>query len=65
MSPPVLLLVRSSSGFVALALILAALRRPLLGSGSGSRVVSFAIMAVTNAVVPSSSRGARNASPAG
>ncbi len=52
MSPEVLLLLRSSSGFVTLAVILTVMRRPLLGPGWRSRVPSFAIMAITNAVVP-------------
>lgn len=52
MSPEVLLLLRSASGFVTLALILTVMGRPLLGPGWRTRVISFAIMAVTNAVVP-------------
>jgi drug/metabolite transporter (DMT)-like permease len=52
MSPTVLLLFRSISGFVALALIVLAMRRPLFGAGWRGRLVGFAIMAVTNAVIP-------------
>ncbi|HKW69267.1 MAG TPA: DMT family transporter [Candidatus Dormibacteraeota bacterium] len=52
MSPTVLLLLRSASGFVALAVILMVMGRPLLGPGWRGRLISFAIMAVTNAVIP-------------
>ena len=52
MSPEVLLLFRSTSGFTALAIILLVLGRPLFGPGWRTRVISFAIMAVTNAVIP-------------
>lgn len=52
MSPEVLLLLRSASGLVALAILVRAMGRPLLGEGWRSRIPSFAIMAVTNAVVP-------------
>ena len=52
MSPEVLLLFRSASGLVALAIILRVIGRPLFGPGWRSRLGSFAIMAVTNAVVP-------------
>jgi drug/metabolite transporter (DMT)-like permease len=52
MSPTALLLFRSVSGFVALALIVLALRKPLFGSGWRGRLIGFAIMAVTNAVIP-------------
>ena len=52
MSPEVLLLIRSASGFVTLAVILTLMGRPLFGPGWRTRVISFAIMAVTNAVVP-------------
>jgi drug/metabolite transporter (DMT)-like permease len=52
MSPPVLLLFRSASGFLALAAILTAMRRSLLGPGWRGHLVSFAIMGVTNAVIP-------------
>ncbi len=52
MSPEVLLLLRSVTGFLALAVILRALGRPLFGAGWRTRVISFGIMAVTNAVIP-------------
>jgi drug/metabolite transporter (DMT)-like permease len=52
MSPAVLLLLRSASGCIALAAIVLAMGRPLLGKGWRSRVGSFAIMAITNAIVP-------------
>jgi drug/metabolite transporter (DMT)-like permease len=52
MSPEVLLLLRSLTGFLALALIIRLSGRPLFGSGWRNRVGSFAIMAVTNSVVP-------------
>ena len=52
MSPEVLLLFRSASGFLALAIILRVVGRPLFGEGWRTRVISFAIMAVTNAVIP-------------
>ena len=52
MSPTVLLLFRSASGFAALALIVLALRKPLFGPGWRGRVIGFGIMALTNAVIP-------------
>jgi drug/metabolite transporter (DMT)-like permease len=52
MSPTVLLLFRSIAGFVALALIVLAFRKPMFGAGWRSRLWGFAIMAVTNAVIP-------------
>jgi drug/metabolite transporter (DMT)-like permease len=52
MSPAVLLLLRAASGFLALAVIVKALGRPLLGEGWKTRLGSFAIMAITNAIVP-------------
>lgn len=52
MSPEVLLLLRSTSGFLTLAIIIRALGRPLLSPGWRTRLVSFAIMAVTNALIP-------------
>jgi drug/metabolite transporter (DMT)-like permease len=52
MSPTALLLFRSIAGFVTLALIVLALRKPLLGPGWRGRLAGFAIMAVTNAVIP-------------
>ncbi len=52
MSPTVLLLGRSAFGCLALAVIVRLMGRPLFGEGWRTRLVSFAIMAVTNAVVP-------------
>jgi len=52
MSPTVLLLFRSIAGYVALALIVLVLRKPLFGPGWRGRVFGFAFMAVTNAVIP-------------
>jgi drug/metabolite transporter (DMT)-like permease len=52
MSPTVLLLIRSLSGLIALAVIVKLMGRPLLGEGWRTRLGSFAIMAITNAIVP-------------
>jgi drug/metabolite transporter (DMT)-like permease len=52
MSPTVLLLLRSMSGLIALAVIVKVMGRPLLGPGWRTRLGSFAIMAFTNAIVP-------------
>ena len=52
MSPTVLLLIRSLSGLIALSVIVKLMGRPLLGEGWKTRLGSFAIMAVTNAIVP-------------
>lgn len=52
MSPAVLLLGRSALGCLALAVIVRVMGRPLFGEGWRTRLASFAIMAVTNAVVP-------------
>jgi drug/metabolite transporter (DMT)-like permease len=52
MSPTVLLLIRSLSGLIALAVIVKLLGRPILGDGWKTRLGSFAIMALTNAIVP-------------
>jgi drug/metabolite transporter (DMT)-like permease len=52
MSPMAMLLFRSASGFVALGLIVLALRKPLFGPDWRGRLIGFGIMAVTNAVIP-------------
>jgi drug/metabolite transporter (DMT)-like permease len=52
MSPTVLLLIRSLSGLITLAVIVKLMGRPLLGAGWRTRLGSFAIMAITNAIVP-------------
>src|SRR5947208_9707701 len=53
MSPEVLLLLRSLTGFLALALIILLTGRPLFGHGWRGRVVSFAFMAEITSVLPS------------
>lgn len=52
MSPEVLLLIRSASGLVVLVLLLTAMGRPIFSRDWKSRIGSFALMAVTNAVIP-------------
>ncbi len=52
MSPTALLLFRSAAGFVALSLIVLALRKPFFGAGWRGRLIGFGIMALTNAVIP-------------
>ena len=52
MSPMVILLVRSATGCATLALIMRATGRRLFGEGWRGRIPSFALMAITNAVVP-------------
>ncbi len=52
MSPTVLLLLRSLSGLIALAVIGKVMGRPIIGEGWRTRLGSFAIMAITNAIVP-------------
>jgi drug/metabolite transporter (DMT)-like permease len=52
MSPTALVLVRAVAGAVALAAIMLVMRRPLFGPHWRSRVIPFAVMAVTNALVP-------------
>jgi drug/metabolite transporter (DMT)-like permease len=52
MSPMVLVLVRSASGAVALALIMWLSRRSLFGGKLRERAGHFAIMGLTNAVIP-------------
>jgi drug/metabolite transporter (DMT)-like permease len=52
MSPTVLLLIRSLTGLIALSVIVKLMGRPILGDGWKTRVGSFAIMALTNAIVP-------------
>src|SRR5882762_3393113 len=52
MSPAVLLLLRSASGLLGLAVIVKAMGRPLIGPGWRTRLGSFTIMAITNAIVP-------------
>jgi drug/metabolite transporter (DMT)-like permease len=52
MSPVVLVLIRSASGAVALAVIMAATRKPLVSHDWKVRLVPFIIMAVANALLP-------------
>ncbi|HYM97219.1 MAG TPA: DMT family transporter [Candidatus Sulfotelmatobacter sp.] len=52
MSPMVILLIRSATGCATLALIMRATGRRLFGEGWRGRIPSFALMAITNAVVP-------------
>src|SRR5258706_7280013 len=49
MSPTVLLLLRSASGLLGLAVIVKAMGRPLIGPGWRTRLGSFAVMAVAHA----------------
>ena len=52
MSPTVLVFVRSASGAIALAVIMVVTGRKLFAGQLQSRLVPFAIMAVTNALLP-------------
>ena len=52
MSPTVLVFIRSASGALALAAIMAVSGRSLFGGQLKKRLVHFGIMAVTNAVIP-------------
>lgn len=52
MGPTGLVLVRSTSGAIALGVILGVTKRPLFGPAWKSRVLPFAIMAVINALLP-------------
>jgi len=52
MSPTALVLIRSVSGCIALALIVRAMGRPLLGDGWKGRLVPFAILAITGGLLP-------------
>ena len=52
MSPTVLVFVRSASGAVALALIMWLTGRSLFGGKLRERLVHFAIMGITNSVIP-------------
>jgi len=52
MSPTTLALVRSAAGTLTLGGVLLVMRRPLFGRDWKNRIVPFAIMAVTNAVLP-------------
>src|SRR5260370_30834999 len=52
MSPVTLVLIRSASGGVALALIVRAIGRPLFGEGWRERVIRFAILGITGGLLP-------------
>ena len=52
MSPTVLVFIRSASGAVALAAIMKLTGRSMFAGRLGSRLIPFAIMAITNAVIP-------------
>lgn len=52
MSPEVLLLLRSATGLVTLSILVRLMGRPLFGPGWRTRLIPFAIMALTNAVIP-------------
>jgi len=52
MSPTVLVFIRAASGAAALAVIMKLTGRSLFGGGLRSRLIPFAIMAITNAVIP-------------
>jgi drug/metabolite transporter (DMT)-like permease len=52
MSPTVLVLIRSGSGAITLAVIMRAMGRPLIGGNWKSRLAPFTFMAVANALLP-------------
>jgi drug/metabolite transporter (DMT)-like permease len=52
MSPTVLVLIRSGSGAITLAVIMRAMGRPLVGEHWRSRLAPFTFMAVFNALLP-------------
>src|SRR5260370_7653221 len=52
MNPVTLVLIRSASGCVALALIVRAIGRPLFGEGWRNRLIPFAILGVTGGLLP-------------
>ena len=52
MSPIALVLIRAVSAFVALALVVRVTGRPLFGEGWQSRIVPFAILAITGGLLP-------------
>jgi drug/metabolite transporter (DMT)-like permease len=52
MSPTVLVLVRSASGAIALAVVMRAMGKPLFGGNLKARLGLFVFMAVSNALVP-------------
>src|SRR5258707_15652222 len=52
MSPIALVLIRSTSGCIALALIVRAMGRPLFGEGWRQRLIPFAILGITGGLLP-------------
>jgi drug/metabolite transporter (DMT)-like permease len=52
MGPIEVVLIRSGAGFAALAVIITAMRRPLVSPAWRSFLVPFAVMGVTNALLP-------------
>ncbi len=52
MSPIVLVLIRAGSGAVALAVIMLAMGKPLIGDDWKRRLAPFTFMAITNALLP-------------
>ena len=52
MSPLVLVLFRSASATIALALIVGVMGRPLFGAGWQRRIIPFAILAITGGLLP-------------
>ena len=52
MGPTVLVLVRSASGAITLAVLMSLMRRPLFGADWKTRLLPFVIMAVINALLP-------------
>src|SRR5260370_3364866 len=52
MSPIALVLIRSTSGCIALALIVRAIGRPLFGEGWRQRLIPFAILGITGRLRP-------------
>jgi len=52
MSPLVLVLFRSASATIALALIVGVMGRPLFGAGWRHRIIPFAVLAITGGLLP-------------
>jgi len=52
MSPPVLMMFRAASGFVALTAFMLITRRPLLGNDWRRRIIPYTVLAVTSGVIP-------------
>jgi drug/metabolite transporter (DMT)-like permease len=52
MGPTTLVLIRSASGCLALALLVRIMGRPMFGEGWRRRILPFAILAITSGIVP-------------